>query len=146
VANAPARRCGRGDRGLDREPGVAGGRGLDAGAASGRNDGIGGGCGASGDGYRGGISSASEEQSRGIEQVYIAVNQMDKSTQQNTAMVEEAAAAAAQSLREQTQALREAVDVFHVGRGGVGQRRCRATWLVIVAARLLATGHSAAGR
>jgi methyl-accepting chemotaxis protein len=63
------------------------------------------------------ISPASEEQSRGIEQVNIAVNQMDKSTQPNAAMVEEAAAAA-RSLQEQTQALREVVKVFRVGRGG----------------------------
>lgn len=59
------------------------------------------------------ISAASEEQSRGIEQVNIAITQMDETTQQNAAMVEEAAAAA-HSLEEQANALRDAVNVFHV--------------------------------
>jgi len=59
------------------------------------------------------ISAASEEQSRGIEQVNIAVTQMDRNTQQNAAMVEQAAAAA-HSLQQQTQELREAVNIFHV--------------------------------
>jgi methyl-accepting chemotaxis protein len=59
------------------------------------------------------ISSASEEQTRGIEQVNIAITQMDETTQQNAAMVEEAAAAA-QSMEEQARMLREAVNVFRV--------------------------------
>ena len=59
------------------------------------------------------ISAASEEQSKGIEQVNIAINQMDQTTQQNAAMVEQASAAA-HSLEEQAQALRDAVNVFHV--------------------------------
>jgi len=59
------------------------------------------------------ITAASEEQSKGIEQVNIAINQMDQTTQQNAAMVEEASAAA-HSLEEQAHALREAVNVFHV--------------------------------
>jgi methyl-accepting chemotaxis protein len=46
------------------------------------------------------ISAASAEQSTGIEQVGQAVTQMDSVTQQNAALVEEAAAAA-QSLAEQ---------------------------------------------
>ncbi|WP_155402880.1 methyl-accepting chemotaxis protein, partial [Ralstonia solanacearum] len=37
------------------------------------------------------ISAASDEQSSGIEQVNQAVNQMDEVTQQNAALVEEAA-------------------------------------------------------
>jgi len=59
------------------------------------------------------ISAASEEQSRGIEQVNIAITQMDQTTQQNAAMVEQAAAAA-QSMEEQSRSLREAVNVFRV--------------------------------
>ena len=59
------------------------------------------------------ISAASEEQSRGIEQVNIAITQMDETTQQNAAMVEQAAAAA-QSMEEQARVLREAVNVFRV--------------------------------
>ncbi|WP_442857347.1 methyl-accepting chemotaxis protein [Bordetella genomosp. 9] len=46
------------------------------------------------------ISAASEEQSSGIDQVNRAVSQMDEVTQQNAALVEEAAAAAG-SLQEQ---------------------------------------------
>ena len=57
------------------------------------------------------ISAASDEQSSGIEQVNQAVNQMDEVTQQNAALVEEAAAAAL-SLEEQAQLLRDAVAAF----------------------------------
>jgi methyl-accepting chemotaxis protein len=60
------------------------------------------------------ISSASKEQSTGIEQVNQAVSQMDQVTQQNAALVEEAAAAA-QAMAEQARALRDAVAVFQVG-------------------------------
>ena len=52
------------------------------------------------------ISAASEEQSSGIDQVNRAVSQMDEVTQQNAALVEEAAAAAG-SLQEQAQRLAE---------------------------------------
>jgi len=57
------------------------------------------------------ISAASVEQGAGIEQINIAVTEMDTTTQQNAALVEEAAAAA-QALREQTAALSEVVGVF----------------------------------
>jgi len=57
------------------------------------------------------ISTSSVEQSRGIEQINEAVVQMDEMTQQNAALVEEAAAAAA-SLHSQTQHLTDAVAVF----------------------------------
>ncbi|AOI93958.1 methyl-accepting chemotaxis protein [Burkholderia pseudomultivorans] len=59
------------------------------------------------------IAAASEEQSGGIDQVARAVAQMDEVTQQNAALVEEAAAAA-QSLDEQAARLRETVSVFRV--------------------------------
>jgi len=59
------------------------------------------------------ISAASSEQSQGISQVNQAVTEMDVTTQQNAALVEQAAAAA-QSLREQTVALTEVVSVFKV--------------------------------
>ena len=59
------------------------------------------------------IAVASEGQSRGIEEVSLAVTQMDEVTQQNAALVEEAAAAA-QSLQEQASALRDAVSVFRL--------------------------------
>jgi methyl-accepting chemotaxis protein-1 (serine sensor receptor) len=64
------------------------------------------------------ISAASEEQSSGIEQVNRAVSQMDEVTQQNAALVEEAAAAAG-SLQEQAQRLAEAVSVFKINVGEV---------------------------
>lgn len=57
------------------------------------------------------IAGASEEQSRGIEQINIAVNQMDQMTQQNAALVEQAAAAA-QSLEHQASNLKNAVSAF----------------------------------
>lgn len=59
------------------------------------------------------ISAASEEQSQGIEQVNQAVTQMDDVTQQNAALVEEAAAAA-ESLEDQADALAKAVSVFKI--------------------------------
>ena len=64
------------------------------------------------------ISAASEEQSSGIDQVNRAVSQMDEVTQQNAALVEEAAAAAG-SLEEQAQRLAEAVAVFKINAGEV---------------------------
>lgn len=59
------------------------------------------------------ISSASYEQSDGIEQVNRAVAEMDGVTQQNAALVEQAAAAAG-SLQEQAARLAEAVAVFKI--------------------------------
>ena len=64
-------------------------------------------------GLMGEISHASREQSQGIEEVNRAVTSMDEVTQQNAALVEEAAAAA-ESLRQQAQELRGAVDVFRL--------------------------------
>ncbi len=57
------------------------------------------------------ISVASKEQTDGIEQVNQAIAQMDEVTQQNAALVEEAAAAAA-SLQEQAVNLSHVVSVF----------------------------------
>ncbi len=59
------------------------------------------------------ISAASQEQSGGIEQVNTAVMQMDKITQQNAALVEQAAASA-KSMEEQTTALLEMVSLFEL--------------------------------
>ncbi|NIK02512.1 methyl-accepting chemotaxis protein [Xanthomonas cannabis] len=63
------------------------------------------------------ISAASQEQSKGIEQVNLTVTQMDETTQQNAALVEEATAAA-RAMEEQSVQLTEAVAVFKVD-GGV---------------------------
>ena len=62
------------------------------------------------------ISSASAEQSQGVVQVGEAVGQMDQVTQQNAALVEESAAAAA-SLNQQAQQLVDAVAVFKLAAG-----------------------------
>ncbi|MBN3857068.1 MULTISPECIES: methyl-accepting chemotaxis protein [unclassified Paraburkholderia] len=59
------------------------------------------------------IEAASVEQSTGIEQVNQAVSQMDTVTQQNAALVEQAAAAAA-ALDEQATRLRSTVAVFQI--------------------------------
>ncbi|MBA5686497.1 methyl-accepting chemotaxis protein [Rugamonas apoptosis] len=59
------------------------------------------------------ISAASQEQSSGIAQVNQAIVQIDDVTQQNAALVEEAAAAA-QSMRDQAEQLAEAVSVFRL--------------------------------
>ncbi|WP_279061021.1 methyl-accepting chemotaxis protein [Lelliottia amnigena] len=59
------------------------------------------------------IAAASDEQSRGIVQVSQAISEMDKVTQQNASLVEEASAAAA-SLEEQGARLTEAVGAFRL--------------------------------
>jgi methyl-accepting chemotaxis protein len=59
------------------------------------------------------VASASTEQSTGIEQVNVAVSQMDEVTQQNAALVEEASASA-QALADQAGVLRQAVSVFRI--------------------------------
>ncbi|MES2102741.1 MAG: methyl-accepting chemotaxis protein [Pseudomonadota bacterium] len=57
------------------------------------------------------ISAASQEQSTGIEEVNRAIVQMDEATQQNAALVEQAAAAA-QSMQDQAASLAQIVSVF----------------------------------
>ncbi|CAD6537753.1 Methyl-accepting chemotaxis protein III [Paraburkholderia kirstenboschensis] len=63
------------------------------------------------------IAAASDEQSKGIEQVNVAVAQMDQVTQQNAALVEQASAAAL-SLKEQAGQLETTVSVFRVRAAG----------------------------
>jgi methyl-accepting chemotaxis protein-1 (serine sensor receptor) len=62
------------------------------------------------------ISSASDEQSRGIDQIGLAVSEMDRVTQQNATLVEESAAAAT-ALEEQASRLTQAVAVFRLKQG-----------------------------
>jgi methyl-accepting chemotaxis protein len=57
------------------------------------------------------IANASAEQSAGIEQVNLSIIEMDSMTQQNAALVEEAAAAA-QSLQDQAGELARVVSIF----------------------------------
>ena len=59
------------------------------------------------------IASASEEQSKGISQVGIAITQMDGVTQQNASLVEEVSAAAA-ALERQTEDLQRSVQKFRL--------------------------------
>ena len=60
------------------------------------------------------VNRASNEQTMAIDQVSIAISQMDEVTQQNAALVEQTATASA-SLEEQTRDLAEAVAFFNVG-------------------------------
>jgi methyl-accepting chemotaxis protein len=66
-------------------------------------------------GILGDIARASAEQGHGIAEVSTAVHQMDGITQQNAALVEQAAAAA-ESLKEQAQTLLQAVGIFTLER------------------------------
>jgi methyl-accepting chemotaxis protein len=65
------------------------------------------------------ISAASVEQSTGIEEINRAITQMDEVTQQNAALVEEAAAAS-QSLQEQAAILAGVVGTFRLAQGQAG--------------------------
>jgi methyl-accepting chemotaxis protein len=60
------------------------------------------------------ITVAGQEQSEGIEQINQAITQMDETTQQNAALVEQAAAAA-QSLQDQADRLAKVVGIFKLG-------------------------------
>ncbi|HEY0878315.1 MAG TPA: methyl-accepting chemotaxis protein [Zeimonas sp.] len=62
------------------------------------------------------ITAASNEQSSGIDQINVAVAQLDQMTQQNAALVEESAAAA-ESLKHQAANLADVVGVFRVDEG-----------------------------
>ncbi|PDS40819.1 methyl-accepting chemotaxis protein [Rhizobium anhuiense] len=59
------------------------------------------------------IATSAREQSTGLAEINTAVNQMDQSTQQNAAMVEQSTAAAA-SLSSEATRLRELVNQFHL--------------------------------
>ncbi|GKS74250.1 cache domain-containing protein [Acidovorax sp. SUPP950] len=65
------------------------------------------------------ISQASREQTDGIEQINEAISQMDQGTQQNAALVEQATAAAA-SLQQQANELKQVVAAFHLHRAAEG--------------------------
>ena len=69
------------------------------------------------------ITTASVEQTAGIEQINRAIAQMDQVTQQNAALVEEAAAASA-ALEDQSGALAKVVSVFQLSSPG-GKKRDR---------------------
>ncbi|PRC92987.1 methyl-accepting chemotaxis protein [Solimicrobium silvestre] len=68
------------------------------------------------------ITAASQEQSQGIDQINQAIVEMDNVTQQNAALVEEAAAAAG-SMQEQASNLMEVVNVFKLNNNQVSSSR-----------------------
>ena len=72
------------------------------------------------------IAVASEEQRNGIEQVNDAITQMDQVTQQNAALVEEAAAAAS-ALKDQADNLAQAVSIFQLDTHGPASQHRPAT-------------------
>ncbi|MES2159844.1 MAG: methyl-accepting chemotaxis protein [Pseudomonadota bacterium] len=100
----------------------------------------------------GGITTATQEQSAGIDQVSQAITQMDQVTQQNAALVEEASAAAA-SLQDQAAGLVQMVGVFKLADGHAGRAAPAAVVLPLVrkapprpAAKLTAPARPARSR
>ncbi len=87
------------------------------------------------------ITSASQEQTGGIEQVNGAIGQMDQTTQQNAALVEEAAAVAG-SLQEQASRLAEAVGVFRIDNAAPAVARATPVRPQLQAARAPALKHT----
>lgn len=76
------------------------------------------------------IASASDEQSRGIDQVGQAVAEMDRVTQQNASLVEESASAAA-ALEEQASRLTQSVAVFRLKAEGQNEFKASANSKVV---------------
>jgi len=72
------------------------------------------------------IAAASQEQSTGIDQVNKAIAQMDEVTQQNAALVEEAAAAS-ESMNDQARGLGDMMQFFNVGDGGSSPQPSRSS-------------------
>jgi len=68
------------------------------------------------------ITAASEEQSLGIEEMNRAITQIDEVTQQNTALVEEVAAAS-EATGDQASDLENQIMFFDLGHGGAGAAR-----------------------
>jgi methyl-accepting chemotaxis protein len=66
------------------------------------------------------IATSAREQSTGLAEVNVAVNQMDQTTQQNAAMVEQSTAAAA-SLAQEAGKLRDLVAQFRLEHGAAAQ-------------------------
>jgi methyl-accepting chemotaxis protein len=87
----------------------------------------------------GGITVASQEQTRGIEQVNVALIEMDGVTQQNAALVEEAAAAA-QAMQHQAAALAQLVSVFQLGEEQPKRVATASTQRALAPVRKAATG------
>ncbi|HEY1940812.1 MAG TPA: methyl-accepting chemotaxis protein [Roseiarcus sp.] len=75
------------------------------------------------------IAAGAKEQATGLDEVNVAINQMDQVTQQNAAMAEQSSAAS-RSLSQETAELASLIGQFKVGRpandAGVGEIRLRA--------------------
>jgi methyl-accepting chemotaxis protein len=97
------------------------------------------------DGIVANIAEASAEQSSGISQINRAAAEMDKHTQQNAAMVEQAAVAA-DSLREQAERLRAAIGVFSLAVPGGTVRIGRSHKLPLSSGAVTARRHVLPGR
>ncbi len=67
------------------------------------------------------IMVSSREQAEGVTQINVAVSQLDQATQQNAALVEQTAAAA-ESMRQQTDRLSQTVSAFRVSDQGHGSQ------------------------
>jgi methyl-accepting chemotaxis protein len=91
------------------------------------------------------ISAASNEQSLGVSQVGQAVTQMDQSTQQNAALVEEMAAAAS-ALKSQANDLVDVVAVFKLGNEGRASSSAASSAAPRKATQTASGGASSAGR
>jgi len=91
------------------------------------------------------ITSASQEQTLGIEQINAAISQMDEVTQQNAALVEEAAAAS-QSMQEQAGNLVSVVSFFKTGHGAAAAAVRTAAPVQVAAVRPTAAAHAVVAR
>ena len=76
-------------------------------------------------GVVGEIAASAREQATGLDEVNLAVNQMDQVTQQNAAMVEESTAAS-HALAREADALTQLMGQFQVGETAAAPRRARA--------------------
>ena len=85
------------------------------------------------------LTSTTHEQTLGIEQIKLAIAQMDQVTQQNAALVEEAAAAS-QSMQQQAGELAHVVGFFKTG------QRTAAPKLAVVRRAAPATPHAPLAR
>ncbi|MFZ2100468.1 MAG: hypothetical protein WAU86_07875, partial [Oricola sp.] len=63
------------------------------------------------------IATSAEEQAHGLQEINVAINEMDKTTQQNAAMVEETTAAS-HSLADEANGLAQMVAQFHTDERG----------------------------
>ncbi|WP_312423963.1 methyl-accepting chemotaxis protein, partial [Kosakonia cowanii] len=89
------------------------------------------------------IAAATTEQSKGIEQVHLAIGQMDEVTQQNASLVEEASSAS-KSLQEQAESLLRLVSTFMINENTEYVGRTASTQIGRTLQTKAASGSSAA--